>query len=288
MLTLVHLSDLHFGRDVDLDQIAALEAVIPEIAPTAVVISGDVSQRARHGELIAARRFADTLSGTAPTLLIPGNHDVEWWKSPLGLFGASTPYEKYRLHISEDLTPTLELPGVVIASALTSHGVTWPSLSWKLWRDTAVKGHLPLAEIERVTQIFRAAPPGALRVLTVHHNVIRGEISERMGLVRWRVAQRRIAASGADLVLCGHDHQQGAARLLDRVVVSSSGTHTSRCRGGHPSAFNVVRADDRTIQVEHRVWDRATQRFRSGAPQVFDRPGRHDTPARASLAAPAG
>src|SRR5437870_8073406 len=64
--------------------------------------------------------------------------------------------------------------------------------------------------MKRVRAVFTAAPAGQARVLVVHHNVLRGEISRRMGLARWRQAQRRIVESGAEVVLCGHDHQEGA------------------------------------------------------------------------------
>ena len=66
-VTLAHLSDLHFGRDVDLNQIEALEAFIPALQPDAIVISGDLSQRARHGELQRALAFVKTLRRAAPT-----------------------------------------------------------------------------------------------------------------------------------------------------------------------------------------------------------------------------
>src|SRR6185295_3280320 len=107
-------------------------------------------------------------------------------------------------YFGADLTPTLALPGAIIAGALTSHGVAWGSLTLRV-RDLAVKGHLPKREIARV--------------LVLHHNVLRGEISNRMGLARWHQAQRRILASGAEVVLCGHDHQEGAELLGGRVVV---------------------------------------------------------------------
>jgi 3',5'-cyclic AMP phosphodiesterase CpdA len=94
-----------------------------------------------------------------------------------------------------------------------------------------------------------------------------------MGLARWRTAQSRIAASGADLVLCGHDHQEGAG-VLEGVVISTAGTHTPRTRGGRPSAFNVVRADQHTIAVQHHRWHRASGRFVPGEPTVFPRPRR--------------
>jgi len=270
-VTLVQLSDLHFGRDVDLAQIRALRALVPELTPTAVVLAGDLTQRARYGELQAALAFADDLRALAPTLVIPGNHDVQWWASPLGLFGSRPRYRKYRKVFGEDLTPALELPGVVLASALTSHGVAFGSLTWKFWRDSAVKGHLPVVELDRAVARLARSPAGALKVLVMHHNLLRGQISRRMGLAHWRRTQAAVAAADVDLVLCGHDHQQAAARLADRVVVSTSSTHTGRTRGKHPSAFNVVTADRETISVVHYTWDRGAARFVAGAPTCFPR-----------------
>jgi 3',5'-cyclic AMP phosphodiesterase CpdA len=287
VVTLVHLADLHFGRDADLRQVAALEALVPTLDPTAIVLAGDLTQRARHGEFQCALGLADRLRASAPVLAIPGNHDVEWWRTPLDLLGPRPRHAKYRRYFGEDLAPSLAVPGAVIASVLTSHGVTWKSLTWKFWRDTAVKGHLPGTEVDRARAVLAAAPPGALRVLVLHHNVLRGRISRRMGLARWRTAQRRIAASGAELVLCGHDHQEDAGLLDGRVVVATAGTHTARTRGHRPSAFNVIQADATTITVRHLAWD--GERFGARDPVVFPRvapAGAAARPAR-SAASPA-
>lgn len=270
MITLVHLSDPHFGRDVDLEQIRSLEAAVPGLKPTAIVISGDLTQRARHGEFQRAVAFIDVLRATAPILVVPGNHDVQWWESPFDLLGTRRKYAKFRRYFGEELSPTLELPSMVITAALTSHGVVAGSMTWKFWRDTAVKGHLPSGEVVRAQRVFQATPNGTLRVLVTHQNILRGEISRRMGLARWRQAQRSLASSGADLILCGHDHQEGAG-LLERVVVSTAGTHTGRTRGHRPSAFNVVSVDERAIVVRHHVWDRQLGGFAPGAATTFPR-----------------
>jgi 3',5'-cyclic AMP phosphodiesterase CpdA len=272
--TLVHLSDPHFGRDVDLEQIRVLEDLIGSLRPTAVVLSGDLTQRARHGELQRALRFVEALTRTAPVHVIPGNHDVQWWETPFHVLGARRKYAKYRRYFGEDLSPTLSIPGAIIAGALTSHGVVAGSMTWKFWRDTAVKGHLPASEVARVQEIFRAAPAGICRVVVTHHNILRGEISRRMGLARWRAAQTALARSGADLVLCGHDHQEGIGTLDGGVVVSTASTFTNRTRGHRPSAFNVVAIDDREIAVHHRRWDASAREYLGTDPVRFPRRAR--------------
>ena len=259
-VTLAHVSDLHFGRDADLEQVEALEEMVPSLRPDAIVISGDLTQRARHGEFQRALAFARTLGRGAPTLVLPGNHDVQWWASPFGILGTERKYTKFRRYFGPELSPRLAIPGAVIAGALTSHGVAVGSLTWNL-NNLAVMGHLPAAEILKATRYFQAAPPGAVRVLAVHHNVLPGAISRRMGLARWDRAQQRLRASGADLILCGHDHQEGAGQIDGTVVVSTAGTHTGRTRGKRASAFNLVSVTQDSIDIQHMRWDRSQHGF---------------------------
>jgi 3',5'-cyclic AMP phosphodiesterase CpdA len=267
--TLVHLSDIHFGGLADLAQIESVEALVPDLEPDAIVVSGDLSQRSRHGEFQRARAFVRELGRSAPVHVIPGNHDVQWWRRPLIPFGRAAKYRKYRRYFGSELTPTLDLPGMVIAGVLTSHGVAWGSLTPRV-RDVAVKGHLPRREIARAAEVFARARPDQARVLVLHHNVLRGELSRRMGLARWRVAQRRIVASGADLVLCGHDHQE-QVDTLDGVVVACAGTLSTRSRGGRPSVFFRIVLDDDAIHVEHYRWDVDKSVFRRSDRHQFAR-----------------
>jgi len=273
---LLHLSDLHFGGLAQIEQIEALEGMIPDLRPHAVVISGDLSQRARHGEFQRARALVRLAARTAPVQVVPGNHDVSWWARPL-IPGAAPRYAKYTRYFGADLAPTLTIPGAVIASALTSHGVAWGSLTLRP-RDLAVKGHLPKREVERVRGVFAAAPADAARVLTLHHNLLRGELSSRMGLARWRTAQRRIAACGAEVVLCGHDHQEDAELLDGRVVVSTAGTLCRRTRGGRPTSFNFVTIEQTAVHITFFRWDREAGKFRASDTAAFARPGQVAAP----------
>lgn len=270
---LVHLSDLHFGVHCDLAQVDALAQLVPSLAPTAIVVSGDLSQRARHGELQAALRFIRALEADsgAPSLVVPGNHDVEWWESPFGIRGQRRKYARYRRWFGTDLAPSLDIPGARIVGVRTSHGVHTRSMTSNL-NDMAVKGHLDADETDRATRLFAAAPAGALRVLVMHQNLLRGEISQRYGLARPLETQQRVIAAGTDLVLCGHDHQEGAA-LLGPVVVVTSSTHSNRTRGQRPSAFNVVDVSGHEVTVTHQFWDAPAAAFRAGAPAPFARRG---------------
>ena len=268
---IVHIGDLHFGGVADIPQVEALERLLPDLRPDAIVIGGDLSQRARHGEFQRGRAVANLARETAPVLVIPGNHDVQWWWRPFIPFAKSRVYEKYRRYFGADLTPTLTIPGsVVIASALTAHGVAWGSLTARL-RDIAVKGHLPKSEMERVKKVFTEAEPRLARVLVMHHNLLRGDMSKRMGLARWKRAQRRVVEAGTDVVLCGHDHQEGADMLDGKVVVSTASTLSTRARGGRPASFNVVTIEPSAVQVAFFRWDAAKQRFQPTDTAAFAR-----------------
>ena len=72
-MLLVHISDLHFGRERPVVLQAFLRA-LQTLQPQLVVISGDLTQRAKTAEYRAARTFLQALP--VPYLIIPGNHDM--------------------------------------------------------------------------------------------------------------------------------------------------------------------------------------------------------------------
>ncbi|MFN8652269.1 MAG: metallophosphoesterase [Gemmatimonadales bacterium] len=265
-----HISDIHFGGRADPPLLAALATFLPSLAPRAIVVSGDISQRARHGEFQAARWYFDRLAATAPVHVIPGNHDVQWWRSPWSLLGSDTKYVKYRTYFGENLAPVLELDGLVIAGMLSAHGVTPGSTTWNI-NDTAVKGHLPAAEVARVRALFQRLPAETVRLATLHHNVIPGPISHRWGLARPRAAQRALLTLDADVVLCGHDHTEAAGQIDGKLAVSTAGTLSLRSRGGRPSTFNLVKVTATDVSIQHYVYDRPGATFRPGDTTIYAR-----------------
>ena len=267
--SIVHLSDIHFGYVADLQKVVAVQNLIPDLEPDVTVLSGDLTLRSRHGEFQAARLLVQELERTAPVFVIPGNHDVQWWLRPFIPFGSRVKYRKFRYHFGPILTPTLDLTEAIIASIQTAHGIAWSSLTLRL-RDLAVKGHLPRLEARRVKTLFDKARPDQARVLVLHHNVLRGKLSKRMGLAHWKRAHRRIVDTGVEVVLCGHDHHENVD-VLDGVVVSCAGTISQLSRNGRPSTFHRICIEDDSIKVEVYLWEQKHRTFKRSDVMVFAR-----------------
>src|SRR4030095_274047 len=119
MRTIVHLSDLHFGR-IDPAVVAPLIETIRQIKPDLVAVSGDLTQRARSHQFEEARAFLDELP--KPQIVVPGNHDV-----PLHNVFARflEPLTKYRRYITDDLQPVYEDEEVAIVGVNTARSLVF-------------------------------------------------------------------------------------------------------------------------------------------------------------------
>jgi 3',5'-cyclic AMP phosphodiesterase CpdA len=259
----MHVSDLHFGRPASSERLDSLRDLIPEIAPDAVAISGDLTQRCSKREFMQARAYLDAIEKVAPYIVIPGNHDIRWlgavWRNMGGLFRKQAhefKYSRYKRFIFEDLTPSLEVPGAVIAGLNTAHGITRGSIT-RRFRDLGVIGHVKHVDIEIVREAFEKASPVAARIVMIHHNPIRGELSGRHGLANTETALHAFASLGTELILCGHDHLQ-ALHTVERgahgLVISTAGTISNRIRPGRASSFNLVTIDERNLRITTYSW----------------------------------
>ena len=271
--TVFHCSDLHFGHPAVPEQYEAMERLIREHRYDVVAISGDLSQRARSGEFQRARAFIKSAEETSKVICIPGNHDVAWWKSPLSLGDEGAMLANYRKFISEDIEPVLHVPGVTLAGLNTSHGVIAQSLTWRL-RDISIIGIVRREQVDRLRRTFVAAPAGDIRVVVMHHNPIKGELSQRHGLKHTARILGAFADMSVDLVLCGHDHQD-AIHYIEHTkkgtVISTAGTVSNRMRGGRPSSVNSIRLSDDKIDVATLLWSQSDGDFIPGPTKFFKR-----------------
>ncbi|MBC8086439.1 MAG: metallophosphoesterase [Phycisphaerae bacterium] len=270
---LLHLSDVHFGRPHVAAHVAAVEAFAAAHEFDVIVVSGDVSQRARRNEFRQAGAFLDRMKQLAPLLVVPGNHDTAWWFGVLNIGIPPLIHGGYRRWISKDLEPTLQIPGATIVGLNSSPGIQLHTLT-KRPRDLSVRGALTDRQMDDATARFAAAPSGDFKVLVVHHNVVPGELSQRWGMTRHEFMLDAIARSGAHLVLSGHDHQEKATvveRRDGKFVASTAGTLSNRSRGGRESAFMTVTADSSTISVTPWLYVADRNEFKSATPLVASR-----------------
>jgi 3',5'-cyclic AMP phosphodiesterase CpdA len=271
--TVFHCSDLHFGHPAVPEQYEAMEALIQDRRYDVVAISGDVSQRARSGEFQRARAFIKHAERVSKVICIPGNHDVQWWKAPLGLGDEREMFAVYRRYIDDDIEPVLRVPGVIFAGLNTSHGVVRQSLTWRL-RDISIIGIVRRSQLERLRRLFADAPADDVRVVVMHHNPVKGELSQRHGLKDTKRALGAFAEMEVDLVLCGHDHQD-AIHYIEHTkrgtVISTAGTVSNRMRGGRPSSVNSISITSEKIEVSTLVWNAASGGFVSGPVKCFAR-----------------
>jgi len=271
--TICHVSDLHFGHPAVPEQYEAIEAFIQASRFDVVAISGDLSQRARAGEFQRARVFIRHAEQVSRVIVVPGNHDVAWWKAPLGFGDEDAMLAKYKRYVAPDVEPVLRAAGATFVGLNTSQGVTRDTLTWRL-RDISIIGHLSAAQLERARTEFERAPAGAGRVIVMHHNPVKGELSQRHGLKDTKRALGEFAEMEVDLVLCGHDHQE-AVHFIEHTkkgtVISTAGTVSNRVRGGRPSSMNQIRITTASIEVATLVWSAESKTFVPGPTKCFDR-----------------
>ncbi len=261
MRTIAHLSDLHFGRtEAGLHEplLAAVSAAEPDL----VVVSGDLTQRARVWQFRQAREFLDRLA--APTLVVPGNHDV-----PLDnpILRAFAPWTRYRSWISEDLEPFYEDDELVVAGVNTVTPRAWQ------------RGRIKEGQVARVCAAFeRSRDADRTRVVVGHHPFAQAPDELRKAPTRGaRRALARLAACGADVVLTGHLHTWQAA-LSDQAVVAvpdvllvQAGTGLSDRLRDEVNSFNVLRLSARTISVERVEHVAMEGVFRAAQREIFSR-----------------
>lgn len=254
---ILHLSDVHFGRHFVPSHVAAAEALAVAQPLNAIVVSGDVSQRAREREFRDARAWIERLRAIAPVCVVPGNHDTAWWHAPFGLGEFARLHALYRHYISDQLEPTLRIPGVTIVGLNSAAGTFVQAMTWYP-RDWRVKGGLTDAQLTDASRRLAESPRDDLRLLVLHHNVLRGRLSQRWGLTRPHESLGRIAAARPHVVCTGHDHEERieiVTHAAGRFLVSGANTLSRRVRGHRASALNVIEADARSVRATAWVFD---------------------------------
>jgi 3',5'-cyclic AMP phosphodiesterase CpdA len=249
--TVVHLSDLHFGR-VDPTVAAALPLHLATLAPDLTVISGDFTQRARRAQFQEARAFLDALP--APRLVVPGNHDVPLYNVAARVLA---PLAGYRRHITADLAPMFADTEMLVFGINTTRALTIKG------------GRIRQADVERLRDALRQAGRAVVKIIVAHHPF---EPSAKAG-----DAVDVLTEAGADVFLTGHLHVSYTGHTAHRyqrgarsAIAVEAGTATSTRIREAANTFNVLRIAPQRIVVERIAWQ-ATGEFRIVDSQRFER-----------------
>jgi 3',5'-cyclic AMP phosphodiesterase CpdA len=250
MRTVVHLSDIHFGR-LDPATVPPLHGAITRLRPDLLAVSGDLTQRARRGEFAAAKLFLESLP--FHRLVVPGNHDVPLYNVFTRFV---TPLARYQNAITNDLSPVHRDEEVIAVGVNTARSWTWG------------EGRINVRQVDDVVSQLSGVPRDVIRVVVTHHpfDLPDGVREDRL-LGRARMAMEKLSAAGADLFLAGHLHISHIGHTAERyqiaghsALVVQAGTVSTRSRGEQPS-FNVLRIERPYISVARLVWDQSAGAF---------------------------
>jgi 3',5'-cyclic AMP phosphodiesterase CpdA len=238
-ITLFHLSDVHFGLE---DQ-GALAWASHEIAaqrPDAVIITGDLTMRARTREFAAAARWIAGLD--VPVLVEPGNHDLPGYHRPSRYLRPLARFDAFRAATQR----MVDLPGLVLLG-LNTNVAAQPRLNWSKGRITSAALEACLAQID--------ALPAGTRVLVMAHHPLREAGTHGTALTRGgaaalaQLARRKVLG-----VLSGHVHD--AFDIVEQtpsgpVRMIGAGTLSRRLRST-PASFNALTFDGDALTVQVR------------------------------------
>ncbi|QNA88548.1 metallophosphoesterase [Massilia sp. Dwa41.01b] len=275
MRTLIHLSDLHFGR-VDEALLGPLRDLVHSIAPDVVVVSGDLTQRARSEQFEEARAFLDTLPG--PQIVVPGNHDISLYN----VFRRFVkPLARYKRYITDDLDPVYVDDEIAVVGVNTARSLTIKD------------GRVNKEQVAKIREQLDGLDPKLTRIVVTHHPFDLPTSFEEDDLVdRAPMAMEVFAECGVDVLLAGHMHVSHAASTAMRyridayaALVVQAGTATSTRGRGEVNSFNVLRVEHERVEVDRYGWDMLTNTFRVIVTEKFLRSGNVWSPASEGMLA---
>lgn len=260
MRTLVHLSDLHFDH-VDYTLVEPLIQTIAELKPDVVVVSGDLTQRARSEQFKEAKEFLDALP--FPQIIVPGNHDVPLYN----LFSRFLkPLKKYKRYITDDLEPFHADDEIAILGINTARSLTIKD------------GRINQEQVKSIRDRLCAFGDNVTKIIVTHHPFDLPQGHDEDELVdRAEKAMEAMAECGADVLLAGHLHVGHTGQSSTRykiaghnALIISAGTATSTRARGETNSFNVLHIQHPDIRVERRSWQADREVFAISSTEYFE------------------
>ena len=272
MLTILHISDLHFGPPYVPRVGESLLKIAPACRPDVIVASGDFTQRAKREQFDQAQAFLNRLPDV-PRMVVPGNHDV-----PLYRVGERMlrPLELYQEYISSELDSTLHVDGALLVG-----------LNSTAPRRAISNGRIHRKQLEFAREQFQQAPEDVARIVVAHHHFAPApDYLHDQIMPKAKRAMAQFVDDGVELILGGHLHRAYIGNSLDfypgnqrdhGIVIAQCGTSTSRRGRGRErekNSFNLIRIDDDMLQITHYMYFDEEDGFGPHSRYLFPRRGK--------------
>jgi 3',5'-cyclic AMP phosphodiesterase CpdA len=260
MRTLIHLSDLHFGRT-DAAIVQPLLDFIATTKPDLIAVSGDLTQRARTEQFLEARNFLDAIP--FPKIVVPGNHDVPLHNVLARLFRK---LDRFRRYISDDLEPFYVDDEIAVSGINTARALTGKN------------GRINRRQLQKLRARF-AAVPGHVKIVVTHHpfDLPPGVVGDRV-VLRAEAAMKTLAQIPVDILLAGHFHVAGTTHTTTRykinnfsALIVASGTTISTRGRGQPNSLNVINVATAHITIAQHHWQPSRSAFEPFSAEEFVR-----------------
>lgn len=264
MRKIVHLSDVHFGT-ADPAVTELVVSKINEISPDVVVVSGDLTQRAKSDEFKQARAFLDRLP--KPQIVVPGNHDVPLYNVLDRFLRKLDKYEKY---ITNDLTPTFIDDEIAIVGVNTARSFTIKG------------GRINDEQIAFIQGQFCDLHDRMLKVVVTHHPFDLPDGHDEDDVVAYAErAMPMIADCGGDVFLAGHLHVSNIETTAKRyeldngrvALIIQAGTATSVRVRGEPHSFNTIEFEHPWLRIERLECRSVADGFIPAEHKIFKQSG---------------
>lgn len=255
---IVHLTDLHFGCESP-GLVAPLHAAVRQARPDLVVVTGDLSHRARAAQFRAAVAFLDGLGARYVTM--PGNHDV-----PLFDLAARVlwPFRGWRRAVGAGQGPQVACGTARVFCANTADPMRWRG------------GVLRKAEQQQMRDWLAQGDGGAVNILACHHPLVVPPGFDRGETRGASAALATLAGAGLQVVLSGHLHHwdigPGITATTPRPVLHvQTGTALCGRAGERDHGFAVLEIAAGAVAVTPWQHDAATGAFVPQPVQRFRR-----------------
>lgn len=235
MTRIAHLTDLHFGME-RTDLVPPLAEALRAAAPDLVVVSGDLSHRARRGQFRAGMGFLRGLG--LPFIVMPGNHDVPLFNLPARFLA---PFGGWRWQVGHDLAPQAQVGSCRIVSANTADPFSWR------------RGVLRPGDQRRIASGLADAQD-SLNILACHHPLKEPPGFQRGETKGAAAALPDLARQGVHVVLSGHLHhwEIGLGIAPDKpqpLLMIQTGTALCGRQGETDHGFSLLDIAGRDISV---------------------------------------